>query len=216
MPLDPAGRPLVHELIRIGRRLGVRGLLAADDGNLSARAADGTIWITARGVRKDELRERDLLRVDAQGRLLDGEGRPSSEIAMHLCIYRLREDVGAVVHAHPPVATGFAVAGKAIRDDSLAEAAARLGFVPVVPFRMPGTEAMAEVLESYLEGTRALLLANHGAVVFGTDPEDACRRMERLELVAQTLLTARLLGGARPFREMEREDSDSPTQEGKE
>lgn len=117
------------------------------------------------------------------------------------------------MHRHPPVATGFAVAGEPIPDDSLAEAAARLGFVPVLPFAAPGTGEMAAGLEAYLDGALALLLANHGAVAMGVDPEDACRRMERLELVAQTLLTARLLGGARPIPEMKRTDHRRTAQE---
>lgn len=187
--------------------------MVADDGNLSARLPDGSIWITVRGVRKDELHPEDLVRVDRAGVVQEGSGEPSTELALHLRIYERREDVGAIVHAHPPVATGFAVAGEPIPDDSLAEAAARLGFVPVVPFAAPGTAEMAAGLEEYLNGTLALLLANHGAVALGIDPEDACRRMERLELVAQTLLTARLLGGARPFSEMKRTDHGRTAQE---
>lgn len=213
MRLDSDPRPLVDELIRIGRRLGVKGLLAVDDGNLSARLPDGTICITARGVRKDELRDEDFVRVDGRGRKIEGTAEPSSELPLHLWIYERRRDVGAVVHAHPPVATGFAVAGVPLPDDALAEAAARLGFVPVVPFAAPGTDAMGAGLDPFLADAQAMLLANHGAVALGSDPEDACRRMERLELVARTLLTARLLGGARPLPELKREDLGRTIQE---
>ncbi len=192
---------LVAELRRVGRILGNRGLMVADDGNLSARRPDGTIWITARGVRKDELKGADLVRIDARGNRLEGKAEPSSEYRLHLEIYRQRWDVGAIIHAHPPVATGFAAARLPISDDALAEASVALGPVPVVPYRKPGTEDAAQVVGGFLDTGHAFLLANHGAVATGRNVEDACRRMERLEHVARTILTARLLGGVTPLTE---------------
>jgi L-fuculose-phosphate aldolase len=191
-------------LIRAGRLLGERGLLVADDGNLSIHGPDGTIWITASGVRKDALTRQDLVRIDRDGRVVEGSARPSSEFRLHVGIYARRADVGAVVHAHPPIATGFAVAGEAIPDLYLAEAAVRLGPVPVVPYRTPGTSEAEEVVVPFLASHQAFLLANHGAVALGVDLEDACRRMERLEHVARSLLVARWLGGGRPLTTEER------------
>ncbi len=196
---------LADELRRIGRLLGRRGIFVADDGNLSARCPDGSVWITARGVRKDALLRGDLVRVAADGTRLEGSSEPSSEIFLHLGIYSWRPDVGAVIHAHPPFATGFAAAGVEIREDALAEAAVALGRVPVVPYRTPGQREAGEIVRPYLAMHRALLLGNHGAVTLGRDLEDACRRMERLEHVARTVLTARLLGGVCPLTREQRE-----------
>ena len=200
---------LVEELCRVGRLLGRGGLVVADDGNLSARAPDGTIWITPRGVRKDALKPEDLVRIGLDGHRLQDPAPPSSEYQLHLEIYRRRVDVGAIVHAHPPIATGFAAARQPIPDDVLAEAALALGPVPVVPYREPGTAEVGEAVAPILGSCQAFLLANHGAVAMGRDPEDACRRMERLEHVARTLLTARLLGGAHPLTRDQREAFDS-------
>lgn len=196
---------IAGELRRIGRLLGRRGIFVADDGNLSARCPDGTIWITARGVRKDALRPGDVVRVAMDGARLEGSSEPSSEMHLHLGIYSWRPDVGAVIHAHPPFATGFAAAGVEIREDALAEAAVALGRVPVVPYRTPGMKEAGEIVRPYLAMHRALLLGNHGAVTLGRDLEDACRRMERLEHVARTVLTARLLGGVCPLTREQRE-----------
>ena len=205
MPTESSSRSIVHELRRVGRLLGRRGIFIADDGNLSARCPDGSIWITVRGVRKDALRDDDLVRVTPDGSRLEGRDEPSSELFLHLGIYSWRPDIGAVIHAHPPFATGFAAAGVEIRDDALAEAAVALGRVPVVPFRTPGLREAAEIVRPYLALHRALLLSNHGAVTLGRDLEDACRRMERLEHVARTVLTARLLGGVCPLTREQRE-----------
>jgi L-fuculose-phosphate aldolase len=205
MPPDPTHREIARDLRRTGRLLGRRGIFVADDGNMSARCPDGTIWITTRGTRKDALREGDIVRISADGSRVEGTGEPSSESFLHLGIYSWRPDVGAVIHAHPPFATGFAAAGVEIREDALAEAAAVLGRVPVVPYRTPGGREAGDIVRPYLALHRALLLSNHGAVTLGRDLEEACRRMERLEHVARTVLTARLLGGVCPLTREQRE-----------
>ena len=215
MGADPSPGGLQAGLIRVGRTLGERGLIVADDGNLSARCPDGTIWITASGVRKDALTPLDLVRIDSEGNVVEGSARPSSEYRLHVGIYAHRADVGAIVHAHPPIATGFAVSGESIPDSFLAEAAVRLGSVPVVPYRAPGSAAAMEAVIPFLASNQALLLANHGAVALGRDAEDACRRMERLEHVARSLLVARMLGGGRPLTAQERMALEVDHQEGR-
>jgi L-fuculose-phosphate aldolase len=203
----------VEQLRWAGDLLGRRGLLCATDGNLSARETDGTVWITAAGVRKDQLRPNDLVRIDLEGARIGGGAPPSSEYRLHLTIYRHRNDVGAIIHAHPPIATGFAAAGKPIPDDLLTEAAVALGPVPVVPFFKPGTSEVERTALPFISDYDALLLANHGAVAMGRDVEDACQRMERLEHVAHTLLTARLLGGVHPLTREQLAKLQEPTQE---
>lgn len=178
----------------IGLRLDRKGYVASNDGNLSARDADGTILITATGSRKGYLRPEELLRIGPSGRVLQGSGRPSSETEMHLKVYAQRPDVMAIVHAHPPVATGFAVARQPLDEPVLPEVIATLGTVPLAEYATPGTGAIGESLLPFLADHDAVLLANHGVVAFGPDLEEAYFRLERVEQAARILLAARLLG----------------------
>ncbi len=146
------------------------------------------------GLIKGELEPDDMVEIDLSGRRVRGHRRPSSEIDMHLRILRRRPEVGAVVHAHPPIATGFSVAGEAFDACVLPELIFQVGWVPLVPYGTPGTAELGEQLEPYLTGYDALLLANHGAVTMGTTLADARIRMESLEHAAKIILTARLLG----------------------
>jgi L-fuculose-phosphate aldolase len=168
-------------------------LIAGQDGNVSARLSSGVILITPAGFSKVDVGEDDLVTLDATGRRL-GSGEPSSEVEMHLRIYRHRPDVSAVVHAHPPVATGFGVAGLDFMDDVLPETIFLLGGVPLVPYATPGTSALGDALEPFLAGHDAFLLANHGATAVGPTVSVAQQRMESLEHAARILLTARALG----------------------
>lgn len=186
-------------LCRAGRRLAARGLIAGTDGNLTARWGPDRLLVTPAGRDKGELEPADLVEVDLAGRVLRGTGQPSSELGMHLAILSLRPDVQAVVHAHPPVATGFAVAGKLLGDGALAELVTLFGSVPLVPYGAPGTPELGERVKPFARAHDALLLANHGAVTVGPTMESACHRMESLEQGARILLVARLLGGARPL-----------------
>ncbi len=178
----------------IGRRLDARGMIASNDGNLSLRDGDGSILITASGSRKGYLRPGEVVRVDEAGRVIHGSGNPSSEIAMHLAVYRERPDAGAVVHAHPPVATGFAVARQPMDECVLPEVVMTLGSIPIAPYSTPGTSDVGRNLFPALLDHDVLLLANHGAIAVGPDLEEAYFRMERLEHAAKILLSARLLG----------------------
>ena len=190
---------VAREICRAGRRLSERGLIAGTDGNIAARCGTDRVLVTPAGRDKGELAPGDLVEVDLAGRVVRGPARPSSELDMHLVIFKQRADVAAVVHAHPPTATGFAVAGKMLGDGSLAELVTQFGMVPIVPYGAPGTPELGERVRPFAREHDALLLANHGAVTLGPSVEAACYRMESLEQSARILLVARLLGGARPL-----------------
>lgn len=186
------------EMCDIGKRLWQRGLIGATEGNLSARISPQRILCTPSGQSKGHLRPVDLVVIDNHGTSIEG-GRPSSEIKMHLGIYAKRPDCQAVIHAHPPVATGFALAGEDIPDDLLPESIVVLGSVATVPFCMPGTDEVPKALEPLLDDHKTFLLSHHGAVVMGKDLMDAYCRMETLERVATTILNAKRLSKPKPM-----------------
>ena len=186
-----AGRALCEA----GRRLAARGLIAGTEGNLALRLAADRVLVTPRGTAKGELAIEDLVEVDLEGRRLRGTREASTELQMHLTILRARTDVQAVVHAHPPVATGFATAGQSVDCDCIPEILATVGRVPLVPFGLPGTTELSQQLLPILGQHDALLLANHGAVTLGRTLEEARWRMESLEQAARILLVSRLAGG---------------------
>lgn len=194
-PTFPTEAELRLAICEIGARSWQRGLIGANEGNLSVRLDADWILATPSGQSKGHLSPNDLAVIDLDGCSRDDRS-PSSEIRLHLGIYRKRTDCIAVVHAHPIVATGFAVAGEPISSDLMPEAAVVLGPVVSVPFAMPGTDEVPESLAPHLEDAKTFLLGHHGAVTLGRDLEDAYNRMETLERMARILLTARLLGGA--------------------
>jgi L-fuculose-phosphate aldolase len=181
-------------IAQVCRRLYDRGLVAGPDGNVSVRLADQSILITPSGLSKVDVTPGDLVVVNLDGEVLDGRRSPSSELAMHLRIYRRRDDVRAVVHAHPPTATGFAVAGESFMAPVLPEVILQMGAVPLVPYATPGTEELPDVMEPFLAAHDAFLLANHGATTVGRTLLAAHQRMESLEHAAQILLAARAVG----------------------
>ena len=183
-----------REIVTVCRRLWERGLIAGPDGNVSVRLAPDRILVTPAGMSKVDVRVDDLVEVRSDGRHLRGERRASSELAVHLRIYARRDDVGAIVHAHPPVATGFAVAGEGFASCVLPEVIFQLGTVPIVPYEMPGTEALARQFDPFIPTHDAFLMANHGAVTIGPSLSIAHQRMESLEHTARILLTSRMLG----------------------
>jgi L-fuculose-phosphate aldolase len=188
---------LRETICEIGRMLYERGFVAAGDGNISARLADGTLLATPTMVCKGRMRPEMVVRCRPDGSPLPGEGRPSSELAMHLAIYRLRDDIMGVVHAHPPVATGFAVAGLALDRALLSEVVLTLGCIPLTAYGTPSTNELVDALLPFIPAHDALLLANHGAVAYGPNMEAALSNMETLEHFAKISLVAHLLGGAR-------------------
>ena len=190
---------LRKQMVEVGRRMYQKGLVVATEGNISVRLAPQRILMTPTGAWKGFLNPADMVAVDLNGRVAKPAQRPSMEYPMHRGIYRARADVRAIVHAHPPVATGFAVAGVPLDEPILAEAVLVLGPVPVVPYATPATEALPESIAPYAAKHNALLLGNHGAVTMGRDLNEAYGRMEILEHLALIQLTARLLGKANPI-----------------
>lgn len=174
------------------------GWVAANDGNISVKMEDGTFWITPSGISKSFITPEKLIRVNEAMEKLEGADGlvPSSEIKMHMRCYQEREDVGAVVHAHPPTATGYAVANKPLDEYSMIETVIAIGSVPVTPFGTPSTYEVPEAIAPYLTQHDVLLLQNHGALTVGCDLITAYYRMETLELFAKISLNAHLLGGA--------------------
>jgi L-fuculose-phosphate aldolase len=188
-------REIRSQIVEIGRRVYENGYVAASDGNISARLDDGTIVTTPTMICKGRMKESDLALVDIDGTKLRKEERnPSSEFSMHREIYRLRPEIHAIVHAHPPFGTGFAVANVALDKPLLSEVILTLGCVPLTAYGTPSTSELVDSLTDFIPYHDALLLANHGAVTYGTDLEAAYARMETLEHFAKIALIARLVG----------------------
>lgn len=185
-----------------------QGWVAANDGNVSVRMDENKIICTPTGISKSFITPDKLLTVDMNLNVLEGaEGyRPSSEMKMHLCCYNERDDVKSVVHAHPPTATGFAVAHVHMDEYVMVEDVICIGSVPVTPFGVPSTEQVPNAIRPYLSEHDVLLLENHGALAIGSDLITAYYRMESLELWAKIQLTAHLLGGA---KEISRDNIDT-------
>jgi L-fuculose-phosphate aldolase len=183
-------------IVEVGLRLYQKGLVTATEGNISVRVADGHL-VTASGVSKGFLTPEHVIHIDHEGFRPLGRPAVSTEDLMHRAIYRSRSDVRAVVHAHPPAATAFAVAHLPLDGRILAESVVLLGAVPLVPYAMPGTPELANLVATGLGNGHAALLSNHGAVTVGNTLAQAHQRMETLEHVARVALMARLLGGAR-------------------
>ncbi len=185
--------------MQVCRRLYERGLIAGQDGNVSVRLGPDRILVTPAGLSKVDVTGADLVEVTLAGDRVRGTRAPSSELAVHLAIYRGRRDVIAVVHAHPPVATGFAVAGETLPQNVLPELVYSVGPVALVPYETPGTKALADRFIPVLDGHDAWLMANHGAVTAGPSLLVAHQRMESLEHAARILLAARAVGKVVPF-----------------
>ena len=189
-------------ICQVGKLLYDRGYVAANDGNISLKVEEDRLLITPSGVSKGRMTPDMLLVTDLEGKVVEGDRHPSSEGKMHLAVYRGRPDVRAVVHAHPPVSTAFAVRREGLETPYLSELVAGLGKVPCTDaFAMLSTEEVPESVEPYLPDHNALLLANHGALTVGADAITAYYRMETLELFAKISLTAHLLGGEKEISE---------------
>jgi L-fuculose-phosphate aldolase len=190
-------KDLRDAIVEVGRRLYARGYTASNDGNISVRLDRGRLLMTPKSVCKGFMSPDMMCITDLDGRKLAGERDPSSEMQMHLEVYRQRPDANAVVHAHPPIATGFAVAGIPLDRAVLAEVVTTLGSVPIAEYATPSTKELPEAVRKYVKAHDGMLLANHGALTLGTDLFSAYYKMETIEHFAKISLVARLLGGER-------------------
>ncbi len=194
---------LRDDIVRVGRLMFEKGWVAANDGNISVRLDDDRLLATPTGVSKGSMRPEDLLICNLHGHKLCGMRECTSEVGMHLTIYGLRPDIRSVVHAHPPVATGFATAGRALNLALLPEVVISLGSVPLADYGLPGTPALTEGMLPYIPKYDAILMANHGAVAYGEDVIQAFSKMETVEHFARITLVAELLGGAKVLPKVE-------------
>ena len=185
------------DIVEVGRRLYARGYTASNDGNISARLDDERLIMTPTNVCKGFMTPDMMCITDLDGKKIAGDRNPSSEMQMHLEVYRQRPDVIAVVHAHPPIATGFAVAGIPLDRAVLAEVVTTLGSVPIAEYATPSTKELPEAVRKYVKAHDGMLLANHGALTLGRDVFGAYYKMETIEHFAKISLVARLLGGER-------------------
>ena len=183
------------DIIRIGRLMFEKGWVASNDGNISVHLDAGRILATPTGVSKGMMHPDDLIVLDPLGNKISGRRERTTEIDMHLAIYDLRPDIGAVVHAHPPVATGFATAGRALNLALLPEVIISFGCVPIAEYGLPGTAELTEPMRPLIPRHNALLMANHGAVCYGEDVFQAYFRMETVEHSARIQFVAEVLGG---------------------
>lgn len=199
----PAERKFREEIVHYGRMLHERCFVAAMDGNLSVRLHDDRILVTPTCVSKGAMRQADMVVVDMEGQRVSGRRNVTSEVGMHLLIYRMRPDVKAIVHAHPPTATGFAAAGIALTEPLVCEVVMGLGCIPLARYGTPGTSELAGTLEPYVPNYDAILMSNHGVVTYGDTLEHAYMKMETVEHFAQIALVTHLLGRQQPLKQVE-------------
>ena len=186
-----------EQICEIGRRIYAKGMVASNDGNISVKLSENEFLCTPTGVSKGFMTTEYICKVDKDGNVIEANPgfKPSSEIKMHMRVYRERPDVNAVVHAHPLYATSFAIAGIPLTDPIMPEAVIALGSVPIAEYGTPSTEEIPNAISKYLQSYDAVLLANHGALSFSDSLLNAYHKMESLEFYAQLLYQAKMLGG---------------------
>ena len=187
------------EMCEIGKRVYDRGMVAANDGNFSVKINDNEFLCTPTGVSKGFMTPDYICKVDSEGNILEANGnfKPSSEMKMHLRVYRERPDVNAVVHAHPLYATTFAIAGISLTKPIMPEAIITLGYVPIAEYGTPSTDEIPDSISKFLPHHDAVLLANHGALTFADTLLSAYHKMESVEFYARLLYQSQMLGGAK-------------------
>jgi L-fuculose-phosphate aldolase len=186
-------------IVAFGKMLHERGYVAAMDGNLSVRLDERRVLATPTAMCKGMMRSSDMVIVDYDGKQLTGRRHVSSEIAMHLLIYRLRPDFHSVVHAHPPTATGFAAAGMALNKPLVCEVVIGLGSIPLAKYGTPGTPELTGALEPLIPDYDAILMSNHGVVAYGDTLEHAYMKMETVEHFAKIALVTHVIGQQQPL-----------------
>ncbi len=187
------------EIIQFGRLLHQKGYVAATDGNITVRLSSNTVLSTPTGMSKGLMEPDDLVIVDLVGRKISGRRSVSTEIGMHLLIYRLRPDIHGVVHAHPTTATGYAAAGIPLNKALVSEVVLSLGSIPLARYGTPGTPELTEALEPLIANHDAILMANHGVVTYGDNLLRAYMKMETVEHFAKIALVTHLLGQQQPL-----------------
>ena len=190
-----------RDILEVGRRMYSGGFVAANDGNISARVGENVVWATPTNVSKGFMSEDMLVKLDLDGNVLEGTYKPSSEVKLHLAVYRNDPGILGVVHAHPPIATAFAAAGIPLDEALLQETVVMLGVVPVAPYTCPGSRELAESAASYVKEYNAVLLEHHGAVTWGDSVMRAYFRLESVEYYAKMMMNSRLMGVTRPMTE---------------
>jgi len=184
-------------IIEVGKRMYAKGFVASNDGNISIRVGPNAIWTTPTGVSKGYMTQDMLVKINLDGKVLVGRNKPSSEVKMHLRVYQENPEVMAVTHAHPPVATSFAIAGISLDRAILPEAVVNLGSVPIAHYATPGSTGVPDSIAPYCKSHNAVLLANHGALSWGKDVFEAYHRLESLEYYATVLMyTGNIIGKA--------------------
>jgi len=201
----PSDRDAKEQILEVGRRMYAKNYVVSNDGNITCKVSAAALWTTPTGVSKGYMTEDMLIKVDLEGHILQGDRRPSSELKMHLRVYRENPDISACVHAHPPAATSFAIAGIALDRPILPEAVVQLGVVPVAPYATPGTQEVPDSIAPYCRTHNGVLLANHGALTWGTSLMQAYMRMETLEYYALVTMYTDRIGQA---NELSREQVD--------
>ncbi|WP_313133923.1 class II aldolase/adducin family protein [Anaerocolumna sp.] len=182
-------------ILEIGKRMYMKGFVAANDGNISCKVGPNIIWTTPTGVSKGFMTMDMLVKMDFNGEILAGNRKPSSEVKMHLRVYEENPEVMAVTHAHPPVATSFAIAGISLDRPILPEAIVQLGSVPIAHYATPGTQEVPDSIAPFCKTHNGVLLANHGALSWGRDVFEAFFRLESIEYYATVLMyTGQIIG----------------------
>jgi L-fuculose-phosphate aldolase len=194
------------EIVQIGKMMYERRFIIAADGNISVRIGEDAILATPTALCKGMLAPDQIVKLDLAGKVLDGEYQPSSEIKMHLAAYRTRPDVNAVVHAHPPISTGFAVAGIPLDQLILAEMVVNFGAIPLAPYHSPSTAELADTVAEKVRCYDAVLMANHGVMTIGPDVYTAYHRLEMVEQFAIISLVAHVLGKMNTFSAQQLQD----------
>lgn len=188
-----------RNICTVGKKMYNKEFVAANDGNISVKINDYQIVVTPTGVSKGDMTPEDLVKMNLDGSVISKEVKPSSEVKMHLQVYKLNPQVKAVVHAHPPLATAFAVARIPLDRPILAEAVVNLGIVPVAEYALPGTEEVPNSITPFVKDYNAVLLANHGLLTWGEDLKQAFFRMETVEHYCKILYNLNQIGSPKEF-----------------
>ncbi|MGQ9609118.1 MAG: class II aldolase/adducin family protein [bacterium] len=184
-----------RDIIEVCKRIYQKGFVASNDGNVSVRISKNEILATPTGISKGDLSPDQLIKVNMRGDIIEGFLKPSSELRLHIRAYEERPDIRSVVHAHPPISTGFAVAGIALDQMAIPEVIATLGKIPLAPYATPSTDELAHTIDELIKECNAILLSNHGVVCVGPDVYSAYYTLERVEHSAYIIWVAKSLGG---------------------